>query len=109
MVNIVMEIWFLAIFACIATYLFMTWKVERYLEKAHPDVWVQMGLPNLLRKNNLFDKGFFRKWILKKKYKELNDKSLTVIANLCRVFYVLSGVLFFAFGILAIAAIIFLY
>jgi hypothetical protein len=66
----------LALAACIITYLAFVGFLFSYLRKQHNDVWVKLGSPSLFVRNTLYSNAKFFEFFLLRRYKSMRDPQI---------------------------------
>jgi len=57
-------------------YLVLVWRMERYIQRAHPDIWQNLGEPHLVLNNSIRSSRRMLTFLRTHEYEKVNDDGL---------------------------------
>ena len=83
------------LFVISGIYLYKLYTLLNLLKIDHASEWRSLGEPTLFMKNNIYNNILVIKWLVKKKYLNLNDPVIIGYARTCRLLLIVGVVLSF--------------
>jgi len=97
MIEEVLPYIFAFMFMALFVWFGMCVKLFNSLKVHHPETYVKMGSPGLLRNNTLSNNILFIKFLFKKEWRKLNDKNIEDLGNIMYLFIIIYAFLFVVF------------
>jgi len=89
------------LFASVFVWAALCYWLFKRLETQHPEKYEAMGKPSLIMNDSLSNNIYFMKFLFKREYNDLNDPSITRLAQFMRVFFLVYfiGFMFLFLGV----------
>ena len=69
---------FLVTATAISIYLYLTWRIERHLEKDHHEIWMSLGRPHLVLNNSIYTSKNLHRFLRSTDAMNLDDPALCI-------------------------------
>lgn len=76
----------------IGIYLYKSYQLDKYLEKHHRNLWINLGSPNLIRNNSIRNGNRIIRFVLSKEWQSIGDPTLNRIVVSVRNWFVIAGI-----------------
>ena len=93
-VEVIFFVFFVAMFFLVLTWLFLTKKLFKLIEKNHPDKYRDMGEPNLVTNNSLSTNIAFMRYLYNKEWKQLDDLELSSLSYVMYRIFIVTIIVF---------------